>query len=498
MGDYVPVLDADAAAIRELISAIRAGESIGALQWCHNRRSEIDAAGREFYSYGRHFPLARYVPRDGRRAPAVWIINGDEWRGASRGWNSSRTPNHQEVTRSAIAATGDASIILPFSAVTGAGIDLDTVRPIDVREDARWIEYDALPDEIDLDALETARTCEPFDNGEKSTAGAKYIWRGADGREYSRTLYRRAHRYTGETSPAGYPIGEWCEVDAETFAADPIGAAVSEHSYLGHSRALELRPEGWRAVRHVHRLGDALFSAVRVDAAGERRRRAVYLSSFDYQETAPLYFLAEIPRGAGAATVDAALDALAPRAVHAAMARGLDVRRQGDVFFIESRQTRETLAEDGATFARLTQWTRDARPRAGEIGYITRRSAEERRRRAELERRAAVREWRATFRASADRAASGLAGIYSARGRIARARGRRRLQTLAAGMPIGAVKRPRPSTRRAFRSGGPFSRNRRRIATGTAVLAGMRPKRTIGAASAFLTRSSVARISSAH
>ena len=80
----------------------------------------------------------------------------------------------------------------------------------------------------------------------------------------------------------------------------------------------------WRWTENRHRLGDALFTAVR---NGYRGR---YLSSFDYNEPAPLYFLCEVPARGVPPTVDAAIDSLAPRAVHAARLNGKPVERQGD------------------------------------------------------------------------------------------------------------------------------------------------------------------------
>lgn len=424
---YETVLDLDSRAIREIVAALVSPETAPRPAAWNNARSRIDfdSRRREFYSYGRHFPLARYIPRRGRRAPALWLINGDVWRGPG-GW-SSRTRDHQSATRQELERSGIPAVILPFSALEGSGIDPESMRILEVRPDANWTEYDALPDDVNLDALETAAGFEDFgaladpaldpalvtrSNGAPyygdRTAGRRYQWRGASGAVYTRTLYRRAYR-----------AGEYRSADPADFAADPAGAAVSESARLERrgerfGAELERRAEGWKIPRAMHRLGDSLFSAERFDMrTGETRRRAVYLSSFDYQEREPLYFIAELPRGAGAVTVETALDALAPRAVHAAYARGLDVCRQGDVFFIETRQTRETLAAAGATFARLTQWTRDAAPRAGEIGYRPPAPLAERRRRQELERRAIVRGWRELFRGAADRAAAGFAGRSS-------------------------------------------------------------------------------------
>ena len=441
-----------------------------------------DLHARRVYSYGSHFALFEYVPRAGRE-PATFVINGDEWRG-----NNSRTRSHQESARAAIERTGIRSIIVPFSALDGAGIAPATVRPIHVRDDARWTETHALPDGApDLDALETADRMDERDERSETdwrgepcashgTWSREYVWHRG-GRRYSRRLYRQAHAYTDGRS-AWRASNDW-------------SAPVAEHVYLDGSHELTRDAAGvWSYVTHHHRLGDSLFSAVRVsreparpaepfehehetaretvslrDADGRtyctaradgspdslrtdgtrddsheagpsgacvycdsalradvtRRRRARYLSSFDSNENPPLYFLAEVPRGAGS-TVEHALDALAPRAVHAAIARGRHVLRQGDIFLVGTELTREDLAERGATFARLTQWTRDARARRGEVGYRPPQTADERRRELTYARRV----WHERFRAAVADATSGeTAGARPQTGAGSRARWRK-------------------------------------------------------------------------
>lgn len=422
MGAYRTVQERDGETIADVVAVWSHGYRLSphngdraSIRTFNESQIVIDRRERTFYSYGRHFPLAHFCPRVGRQS-ALWIINGDTWTGA-RGWNS-RTNGHQSDTRAAIAASGIASIVLPMSAIAGAAIEWDSLRPIHVREDTTWKEYDRVPREVDLDALETAHTVTPFDgipsdvrgpHGYDARAvgetwgdwadrtgsivpfpvGTKFEWRDSDGVKYARTLYRRASVDTGERSEGGYPIATWQENGAD----DWITAPVSEHGYRGGNDELVRRADGWHAVRNMHRLGDALFSAVR------NGRRARFLSSFDYNENPPLYFLAQVPRGAGG-TIESALDALAPRAVHAAYARGLDVKRQGDIFFVPTTATRDSLAARGATFARLTQWTREAKPRAGEVNYRAPLTAAERRRMESRERKERARIWRESFRHS--------------------------------------------------------------------------------------------------
>jgi hypothetical protein len=438
------VTDLDRRTIGDVVDVLT-GASDRAIRTYSRGEITYSLAARECYSYGSHFPLFRYVPASrGRRA--LFVLNGDEWRSPR-----SRTPDHQAAARDLAAATGTETIVLPFSALAGAGLDLDSIRPIHVRDDARWTEQHELPDGApDLDALETADAMREDDSRSETdwrgqpcashgTWTRVYTWRRG-GHDYTRRLYRQSHEHG-----AGW------------LASDSWDRPTTEHTYMD---GLELRRDAgaWTYTTHHHRLGDSLFSATREtretrpavpfeherdtaretvtlrdsesraycvadDAPDHRheagpgapydvlemprcvfcglelradvvmRRRARYLSSFDYNEPAPLYFLAEVPRGSGE-TVETAIDALAPRAVHAAIARGRDVLRQGDVFYVATDLTREDLAARGATFCRLTCWTRDAKPRAGEPGYRAPATAGELRR----ERRYARRVWRERFR----------------------------------------------------------------------------------------------------
>ena len=442
------VLELDERTIADCIAYMRHGEAPkGYIREYAAGRIRYSTFDREVYSYGPHFPLFRYVPKVGRQ-PETFILNGDRWSGPN-----SRTNSHQGIVRRLVGATGVRSVIIPFSAVDGAGILRDSIRPIHVRPDANWTETHDLPVAVDLDDLESADTCEEKDerryfdwhgNGLAHPFGAwyrVYTWRRGE-HKVTRNVYRQ-HWYNGVS------------------ASDSWDQPVDDYSYLNGNHELKRRDDGtWYYLTHHHRLGDALISAVRevVDpprraepfeserstaretvtlatftdsvwrtyCAGDsdtheagpegtcihcglelfarvtRRIRARYLSSFDANEAPPLYFLAQVPKNAGE-TVESAIESLAPRAVHAAYARGRDVRRQGDIFFIASDFTREDLAEAGATFGRLTLWTRLAKPRKGELGYVAESSADRRKRldRIRVTRR---REWRRIMAESFERA----------------------------------------------------------------------------------------------
>ena len=100
----------------------------------------------------------------------------------------------------------------------------------------------------------------------------------------------------------------------------------------------------WETSRHW--LGDSLFTA------DYRSGSASFLSSFDYQENPPQYFLCQLPANDSPHTVSEAIEALKPAAVREAEADGLTVTRQGDVFAIPSAVSTRDLHRQGATRTR--------------------------------------------------------------------------------------------------------------------------------------------------
>jgi hypothetical protein len=442
----------------------------------------FDTGRREMYSYGMHFPLARYVPAKRGRG-AQWLINGDTWprRGFSMTWR------HQSETRAAIeTAIADAakrgqlvsSLIVPFTALDGAGIDRDSIRAIHVREDrrepfrntatipARFVSV-PLPNRALVENESRARdphgsaimrtdtlassltlhvSTESLETGAASTSTTtapltrNVVYRGYD---YSMPVTVDCHMCgaTGQIAndPHGYRGGTAAGT-SDCARCDGTGLVVRHGANVDydppkvtywHGGSRELTVENvdgdtalvsWSTDRHW--LGDSLFMATRIDTrrvpcpnhAGTRapdspnvwcdhcgqivsevattttrgdgsvrivapdraplmtittRRRMRFLSSFDYQERAPLYFLAALPRKSRAVTVDMAVDDLAPRAVHAAYARGLAVKRQGDIFAIPTVLTDADVYARAVRRTRLYMWQRPgaSKPRPGEVGY---------------------------------------------------------------------------------------------------------------------------------
>jgi hypothetical protein len=108
----------------------------------------------------------------------------------------------------------------------------------------------------------------------------------------------------------------------------------------------------WETARHW--LGDSLFtadysyrSAYREETNSYDRMSgsASFLSSFDYQEKPPLYFMCQLPGGCAPASVTDAIEALKPAEVKAAEEAALSVTRQGDVFAVETGCTTRQLTK---------------------------------------------------------------------------------------------------------------------------------------------------------
>lgn len=78
---------------------------------------------RNLCSYGTHFTLAR-IMLDDHGDRFWWLLNGDTY--------SVSTTRHQGYTRSACQRTGLPILTVPFSVLTEAGIDLDSIAPVEL------------------------------------------------------------------------------------------------------------------------------------------------------------------------------------------------------------------------------------------------------------------------------------------------------------------------------------------------------------------------------
>jgi hypothetical protein len=81
-------------------------------------------------SYDTSFPLAQIMPGElGERS--WWLLNGDAY--------SYSTNTHQRLTREACEKTLLPVLIVPFSCLRAAGIDRESIEPVDIRAD-QWRE----------------------------------------------------------------------------------------------------------------------------------------------------------------------------------------------------------------------------------------------------------------------------------------------------------------------------------------------------------------------
>jgi hypothetical protein len=254
----------------------------------HANKSSLGFTGDDLRHYG-WWRLAQGI-RNGRGHTRLVVVNGDRYAGGG-GYG----PSTSERTMQAEAAARDAGfdvLNVPFSALSAAGIELESIEILEsLRESwtlSRVRHNDA--------TLTRVWGLERHDDGSLSVRDDRHPWK-EDVR---------------------------CPVE------------VVEH-------------ETWTEYlvpRFRHWLGESVFSA-KVDEAG-RVRRAKFLSAFDHDEPGRCYFLCELPRTA-AKSVAEAFDALAPVEVKRAQEAGLAVLRQGDIFAIPTSLTTRELKARAAS-----------------------------------------------------------------------------------------------------------------------------------------------------
>lgn len=370
----------------------------------HFRYSSMICEGDRLFHYGHHFELARII-RDKRGDARLVLCNGDSW-GGGTGFGPS-TASRQSDTRRVARLSNVPVMVVPFTALEGAGIDFDTIRPIHIRDDRETIEEHssrvrptkhlarmkdpngATKMELGWHYNEETRKhehCERevpvwVDNpNETQDFNAGHGWcrggakRGEDG------IWRwRVHRHwLGDSIfRARCTENRTRRATADELAEHEAHLAWLRENDRLRNRQRELQRTAWKLDdrygfnRDYRRMTRQLFAAEGFHQAarameheiyehgkvraygvgmlpGNRMpftvtRWATFLSSFDYQERDPLYFLCELPHGAKPATVDEAIEALKPPEVVAALARGLKVVRQGDLFAIPTNLTKQQL-----------------------------------------------------------------------------------------------------------------------------------------------------------
>lgn len=284
----------------------------------------------EIQSYGSHFPLARLqVHADG--TPKRWILNGDWWAGGGFG----KTNDHNAMAREAAQKSGVPWIIVPFSALRSANIDIDTIVPVEVAPE-RWTaerhetrDFDRIPVDERKQHVFVSADGEVFEP--PHAADGTMAWPHTDNSgEEPRYVWRVSRR----TELEGW---QYYELPGPEFSAGNYPQSDYREIQPGPDRF-------YRWTERVHHLGEAVFQATYTTWDRERRggmtvkHTRYFLSAFDRQERPPLYFLAELPNNAGRpAGVADAFDMLKPDRVRDAEIDGVPVQRQGDVFAIATQ-----------------------------------------------------------------------------------------------------------------------------------------------------------------
>lgn len=343
------------------------------------RRDNMFGEDGALYSYGHHFELARPLRTDpsDRDYVSAWLLNADRY--------SVTTTRHQSTVRNVLARTGRPMILLPYDALSSAGIDRDTIRPVDVTEDgweriphrsttrpegARMVTHNVTK-MVDLTDDELAAVVDKrnADAVEEWETRKRWADEADEGNNYWRTWLEN------NPEPRRYTIDDLQPWDRQEHRV----VGTRDQWYVGRgSNPLTRQDDGtwtWETTRHW--LGASLFrAAVRTGPTRRHRRWAYFLSAFDEQESTPLYFLAELPRDARPTTVAEAVEALKPEVVKVAEIMGRDVTRQGDIFAVPMPGLdKRALRKAGATFERrkantyhVGRWSSHGSPTAALLG----------------------------------------------------------------------------------------------------------------------------------
>lgn len=331
--------------------------------------------------------LARWLPKT-----RTILLNGDGFTDEFATSWQTRTRNriHQLHWRNRDKSRVKHIVVIPYQALIAAGIEFDSIRPIDVVSDETiqiWhrVNYDG--NYVSRAVANTSGDRRTFEfsvdgNVFRVTESRKFGYTSTATNEWFENMYD-ARGATGSSSGIthGYEQGTWNHVSVSTLIRvqrDPntteVGATNSQWAQLDHlhgevrrrvasqftqqqewaagqgSRMLLGEPpteDGWYWTDTIHHLGSTLFSAV--DASGRRHK---FVSAFDVDEPNRMYFLAQLPDGSGATTYEQALLALAPPIVHKARLEKRSVLRQGDVFAIETNLTTEEVYAKAKTRVR--------------------------------------------------------------------------------------------------------------------------------------------------
>ncbi len=255
---------------------------------------------RTLYSYGAHFPLVTVIG-DRDAGDAWWLLNGDTY--------SSTTTKHQSQVRAAAERSSMPSCIIPFSALRAAGIDSDSIELVEV-----------LPDTYTTETHKAYNLDDVPEFHRMQWVDGKYI----------------------DIQPNEDGVYVW------TTQEHHLGGSLIRASYHEMTTKKCKGHVGDNTCKHGQWAEHFIM----------KRTTALFLSSFDQQESTPLYFFAQLPAESEATTVAQAYEDLKPVSVQKADIVGIPYVRQGDIFAIESTLDRRDLKGMGATFEKRKIETR--------------------------------------------------------------------------------------------------------------------------------------------
>lgn len=343
----------------------------------------VDADGVLHYERGSGARRMRWGPVVlGRYSVAskTLVLNGDGF--TDRHATNWQTQLRNTVRRTITQANGNGKIkhvaLIPYAALTAAGVDIESIRPLHIVEDSVEEIWHLAPNPPDISVLQP----ESHANRETRGAGAysgtvngvryrtslrdRWMYRKKDDPTKIESSYMRGSEWEQFLQKAA-PTGTWqvwgtvqeasgWQTLQKSNEIDLLGARRRREELnnrvlngaFGQIRVGEIPSErGWYWIEQIHHLGACVFSAVSED--GKRHK---FISAFDADEANRMYYLAQLPDRSGATTYDDAVEALAPPIVHQARKEGRVVRRQGDVFAIETKLTDEEVYANARTRVR--------------------------------------------------------------------------------------------------------------------------------------------------
>lgn len=334
------------------------------------RSSNVFMEGESVFSYGHHFELARPL-RDKKRRLTGFLLNGDRF--------SNTTTGHQSSVRGYLRHADADKVIIPFTALQAAGVDLSSVRLVHVLGDRTTVQKhhsDTFPEGAKWITTPNYKSV-PIDDPEVVTSNRDY-WREyhQDGNEEE--PWWIAHNKIPDGEKQVLMTSNSFRASEITVTTNPDGSKSYDwkttHHWLGES-LIRARVR-WTVTEQCPDCGGFgrgpfvgerwEYGCITCRGTGEhtvwRHRWTLFLSGFDHQEPNPLYFLCELPYRCKATTVAEAYEALKPDPVKLAEQMGRTYTRQGDIFAVPTTHTVKTLKELGA---RIEQRVMRNSPRPG-------------------------------------------------------------------------------------------------------------------------------------